>query len=408
MTRKILIAFVLIAASLASAASRTIQLPATPATAPAPVSIPFELVIRHIVLRVKVNNSAPLSFVLDTGDKVGLIDLGRARELGLNLHGELHVGGAGSTTLSGAFVKDAAWTLPGLEGFSQPIEAALPFGELSSRFGHDFDGIVGSDFIKKFVVEVDYRAGMIRLHDKNKFTYSGPGEAIPIQFNQQGHPIVEGEVTPIGGTPIKGKFVLDLGSGGCLALYSPFVAENHLLSSGLKTIKLIGAGGAGGRTTGQVGRVAELKIGTFKIANPITDFSEDKGGAFASFALAGNIGEQVASKFKLFLDYDHKRIIFEPTASFGESFNRAQTGFALKAEGKDFTTFRITEVLDNSPASEAGLKMDDVITRVDDRPAAELSITKLGEMFERPIAYGLTIRRGDQSLQVTITPRRLI
>jgi hypothetical protein len=406
MKRKILIALLLIAASLASAASRTFQTPAPPA--PAPVSIPFELVVRHIVLKVKVNNSAPLSFVFDTGDKVGLIDLERARGLGLNLQGQLHVGGAGSTTLSGAFVKDAVWTLSGLEGFSQPIQAALPFGELSSRFGHAFDGIVGSDFIKKFVVEVDYRAGVIRLHDKDKFTYAGPGEAIAIQFNQQGHPIIAGEVTPIGGAPIKGKFVLDLGSSGCLALYSPFVAENHLLNSDLKTIKLIGAGGAGGQTNGQVGRVAELKIGTFKIANPITIFSEDKGGAFASSALAGNIGQQVASKFKIFLDYDRKRIILEPTATFSEPFSRAQTGFALMAEGRDFRTFRITEVLDNSPASEAGLKKDDVITNVDDRPAAELSLTKLGEMFERPIAYKLTIRRADQSLQVTFTPRRLI
>jgi hypothetical protein len=403
MKRNLLIALLLIAAALTSAASRTIQIPAT-----APVSIPFELVTRHIVLKVKVNNSAPLSFVFDTGDTVGLIDLERARGLGLNLQGQVHVGGAGSTTLSGAFVKDAAWTLPGLDGFSQPIQAALPFADLSSRFGHAFDGIVGSDFIKKFVVEVDYRAGVIRLHDKDKFTYSGPGETIPIQFNQQGHPIVDGEVTPIGGAPLKGKFVLDLGAGGCLALYSPFVAEHHLPGSGLKTIKLIGAGGAGGQTNGQVGRVAELKIGTFKIANPITIFSEDKHGAFASSALAGNIGQQVASKFKVFLDYDHKRIILEPTATFGDPFNRAQTGFALLAEGQDFRTFRITEVLDDSPAAEAGLKKDDVITKVDDRPAAELSLTKLGELFERPVAYKLTIRRADQSLQVTFTPRRLI
>jgi PDZ domain/Aspartyl protease len=406
MKRKTLIGFLLIAASLATAASRTIQTPAT--TAPAPVSIPFELVVRHIVLRVKVNNSPPLSFVFDTGDKVGLIDLERARELGLNLQGQIHVGGAGSTTLTGALVKDATWTLPGLEGFSQPVQAALPFGELSLRFGHAFDGIVGSDFIKKFVVEVDYQAGVIRLHDKDKFIYSGPGEAIPIEFNQQGHPIIAGEVTPVGGSPIKGKFVLDLGSSGCLALYSPFATEHRLPGSDLKTIKLIGAGGAGGRTNGRVGRVAELKIGAFKIFNPITDFSEDKAGAFASSALAGNIGEQVASKFKVFLDYDHKRIILEPSATFGEPFNRAQTGFALMAEGQDFTIFRITEVLDNSPASEAGLKKDDVITRVDDRPAAELSLTRLGEMFERPMTHKLTIRRGDQSLQVTFTPRRLI
>lgn len=408
MNRKFLVAFLLIAASLASAVSRPIQSPSTRAASAPSVSIPFELINRHIVLKVSVKNSQPLSFVFDTGDKDGLIDLDRAKELGLNLQGQVHVGGAGSTTLTGALVKDATWTLPGLAGFSQPVMAALPFNDLAARFGHDFDGIVGSDFIKQFVVEVDYQATVIRLHDKYKFTYSGTGEVVPIQFNQQGHPIIETEVTPIGGAPLKGKFVLDLGSGGCLALYSPFVAEHRLLNSGLKTIKLIGATGAGGQTNGQVGRVAELKIGRFKISSPVTVFSEDKTGAFASSALAGNIGEQIASKFKIFLDYDHKRIILEPAVTFNEPFDRAGTGFAIITEGREFTTFRITEVIENSPASEAGLRKDDIIIKVDDRPPSELSLSKLGEMFERPITYNLTIRRGDQSLQVKLTPRKLV
>jgi hypothetical protein len=40
-----------------------------PAVTTAPQTIPFELVTRHIVLKVSINNSRPLSFVLDTGDK---------------------------------------------------------------------------------------------------------------------------------------------------------------------------------------------------------------------------------------------------------------------------------------------------------------------------------------------------
>ena len=38
-------------------------------TAPAtkPVSIPFEMVTRHIVVKVTVDKSRPLSFVFDTG-----------------------------------------------------------------------------------------------------------------------------------------------------------------------------------------------------------------------------------------------------------------------------------------------------------------------------------------------------
>lgn len=397
-------AFLLILA-VASATSRAQPVPKPAA---APVSIPFELVTRHVIVKVRINNSRPLSFVFDTGDKVGIVDLARAQELGLNLHGQVHVGGAGSGQLTGSLVQGANWTLPGLEGFSQPVTLALPFDRLAARFGHDFDGIIGSDFIKRFVVEIDYPARVIRLHDKDTFTYTGAGESIPIRLDSQGHPILEAEVTPIGSAPVKGKYVLDIGSGNSLALHSPFVAEHGLLDANLKTIRTIGAGGAGGQTLGRTGRVAELKIGKFKISNPTVFFSQDKAGAFANTALAGNIGQQIASKFRVFLDYAHERVILEPAASFADPFERAHSGMALSAEGKDFNIFRIMDVLEDSPASEVGLQKDDILVKVDEKPASELTITKLGEIFEKPAAYKITIKRGDQILQVTLKTRKLV
>src|SRR5262249_37332738 len=95
-----------------------------------PVIIPFDLVTRHIMVKIKVNNSRPLSFVLDTGDKVGVIDIDVAKELGLKLEGQVHVGGAGAETLPGSMVKEASWTLPGLDGFSQPVTLAIPLGRM--------------------------------------------------------------------------------------------------------------------------------------------------------------------------------------------------------------------------------------------------------------------------------------
>lgn len=408
MNRKTLLAFVVVVLALATAPSRAVQTTSKPAPANAAVSIPFELVARHIVLQVKINDSRPLSFVLDTGDKVAIIDLDRAKELGLKLQGQVRVGGAGSDVLTGSLVQDSTWTISELAGFSQPVAMAIPLGRLAAKFGHDFDGIIGSDFIKQFVVEVDYQARVIKLHDKDKFNYSGAGESIPIHLDRQGHPLIEAEVTPIGSAPIKGQFVLDIGSGAALALYSPFVADHRLLSPELKTIRAIGAGGAGGKTTGRIGRVTELKIGKFKIVSPFTLFSEDKAGAFASSALAGNIGQQIACKFRVFLDYNRERIILEPAASFGAPFNRAFGGLALTAEDANYTTFRITEVLENSPASEVGLQENDVIIKVDDQPASQLTLTKLSEMLERPVTYKLTIRRGDRTLQVALTPRKLV
>ena len=372
------------------------------------ITIPFELVNRHVILKVSVNNSRPLSFILDTGDRYSIIDLERARELGLTLQGEVRVGGAGAERLSGAQVKDATFTIQGFAGFSQPVMLALPIRGLAPRMGQDFDGIIGTEFIKRFVVELDYQARVIRLHDKERFAYAGSGETIPIQLNGAGHPILEAEVTPVGSAPVKGKFLLDIGSGGALILHSPFVSEHHLLDLNPKTIKSLGGAGAGGATIGRLGRVAELKIGSFRIKSPITMFSEDKAGALANTELIGNIGQQVMSKFKIFFDYGHDRIILEPNQTFDAPFDRAFSGLSLQAEGPDYRTFRIKEVLENSPGAEAGLRQEDIITAVDGKPATEFTLTKLIEMFERPTPYKLTVRRDKETLHVTLTPRRMV
>ena len=408
MKRRALLTLVVFGLLLSAKASRSNPIQSQGAVQSSAVTIPFELVNRHVVLKVLVDNSRPLSFVLDTGDQFAIINLERARELGLKLEGEIHMGGAGSAISTGAFVRDSRFTIPGFPGFSQPLNAALPIGRMASRFGQDFDGLIGSEFIKQFVLELDYQARVIRLHDKEKFTYSGPGESIPIKLNSAGHPIIEAQVAPIGSAPATGKFVIDIGSGGALVLYSPFVAGRNLLGPNLKTIKAIGVGGAGGEVNARIGRVTELKIGRFRINNPITLFAEDKAGAFADPGLLGNIGQQIVGKFRLFLDYGHNRIIFEPNDSFAESFDRAFGGLALVAEGKDYRTFRISDVLENSPGTEAGLQKDDIITAIDGKLAADFSLTKVLELFERPVAYKLTVQRGDQTLLLTLTPRKLV
>jgi Aspartyl protease/PDZ domain len=407
MKRKTLPAFLFLLVALVSASLCGAQT-AAPATSTGPVTIPFELVTRHIVVRVKINDSRPLSFVFDTGDKVGIVDTDVAKELGLKLDGQLRIGGAGADTLPGSYVKEATWTLPGLGGFSQPVSIAIPLSRMAARAGHDFDGIIGSDFIKQYVVEVDYQNRVLKLHDRDRFSYSGAGESIPIQLNQMGYPLLDGEVTPANGESIKGKFVLDLGSSGSLVLMSPIVTQHNLLSNGMKTIKAIGVGGAGGQSNGQIGRVRSLQVGKFTISNPITLFSEDKAGAMASNQLVGNIGQLIAGKFKVFLDYGHLRIILEPNSTFAQPMDRATAGVVLTTEGKDYGTVRVMDVLENSPAAQAGIQKDDILVSVDGKPAAELKATKIAELFEKPATYKLTIRRGEQTLQVPLTPKRMI
>jgi hypothetical protein len=377
------------------------------APASQPVTIPFDLVNRHMILKVSVNNSRPLSFVLDTGDQYAIIDLELAKKLGLKLGAGVRVGGAGSAMQSGAFVKDASFAISQLPGFSQAVSMALPIRVLAPRLGQDFDGIIGSDFIEQFVVEVDYLNSELKLHNKKTFSYTGSGEIVPIQL-RHGHPIIDATVLPSGNSAIKGKFILDLGAGLALAFYSPFVNSHQLLQGNIKTIRSLSGAGAGGETVGEIGRIAEISIGRFKINQPITLFSQDKAGAFADPTLSGNIGARIASKFRLFLDYGRYRIIFEPNRNFAQPFDQAQSGMSLIAEGSDYRSFRVRSLLENSPASEAGLQQDDIIESINGQSAKEFTLSHLNEMFEKPERYRLTVRRKEATLEKTITPRKMI
>jgi hypothetical protein len=371
-------------------------------------AIPFELVLKHIVVNIRVNNSRPLPFILDTGDKFAIVDLDLAKQLGLTLYGDVNAGGAGAAVIHGRLVQNSSFTIPGFNGFSQPITLAIPLKNLEAPLGHEVDGILGGDFIKEFVIRLDYGSRELRLYDKETFRYSGPGQSIPMELDANGHPIVEAEVTPQAGQPLKGKFVVDIGSGAALTLYSSFVAEHHLLGPSLKTIKALGAAGTGGQIQAHIGRVAELKIGEFRLAQPITMFSQDQAGAMATSQIQGNLGQQILNRFTLYLDYSHGRIIFEPNKNVGGPFARAFAGVALEGVGDDYRVLRVKDILEDSPATEAGLNKNDVITAVDGRSTSVFSLSQVAEMFERPGSYSLDVQRGDTKLRLTLRPRRLI
>ena len=376
--------------------------------APAPLAtIPFELATRHVMLKVTINNSRPLSFVLDTGANLAIVRMPVANELGLQLEGSVIAGGAGAGRQAGQRVKNARWSLVGLPGFSQPVAMALPFKRLPAGLGQDVDGIVGGEFIKEFVLELDYQAQRLMVHDRRSFSYRGKGESLPIQLNSNNHPVVNATVTPKGGKPVEVPFVLDIGSGGSVVLHSPFV-EAQGLPGEQKTVRAIGMAGAGGKSLGRIGRVTSLRIGSFTLKDVATTFSQDRVGAFADPSAAGNIGAQIVRRFRVFLDYGRKRLTLEPSPDYDEPFEGPTTGLAVRALGADYRTFTITEVLEDSPATEAGLQVDDVITAVDGVAAENLTLTQLLEKIAKPRTYRLTIRRGDRSIPVTLTSRRLI
>jgi hypothetical protein len=105
----------------------------------APVTIPFELNGRHILLKGKVNEK-PVTFVLDTGDQVAIVDLDVAQRLNLKLPVRSKLAGRDPVhqrALSLRCDLHVGWT----RRFFAAGEVGVGSGKtLSPRAGRDFEG----------------------------------------------------------------------------------------------------------------------------------------------------------------------------------------------------------------------------------------------------------------------------
>jgi hypothetical protein len=270
------------------------------------------------------------------------------------------------------------------------------------------DGILGYDFISRFVVAIDYVKQELRLYDADSFQYSGAGPSIPVAFFSN-HPHINTEVRLADGTTIPARMIVDVGSAGSLSLAKPFVDANHLRDRVGPTVRRRGGGGVGGATWSDIGRVAALRLGSLEIANPVTTLFGDSAGVFSTPGTwVGNIGGEILRRFTVFLDYKHNRMILEPHVGTSETFEADMSGIGFVMDDS-LHTLIVDTVVPESPASAAGLVPRDTITAIDGKPATASALRELRRRFKRDgERVPLTIRHGGEARTVVIVTRRLV
>src|SRR4051812_45077297 len=271
--------------------------------APRTVRVPFDSIDNAMAAEVRVNGSHRLRFLVDTGASATVIDVERAKALGLNLGTRTVTGqGGGEQAVAVVPLKVAELAL-GAETLKDATVYAIPLGDISRLAGVPIDGVLGFDFLSRYVVEIDYVGRALVLHDPAGFRYAGSGEVLPFTL-EHNHIQIEADLLRPGREPLRGKFTLDTGMSAALLLNTPFVTKHDLLTAELKARPLVPIGaGVGGDTRGVVGRVGGLRLGGVTLAEPVTLFARVTGGYFASDARAGNVGAGVLRRFRVIVDY---------------------------------------------------------------------------------------------------------
>jgi hypothetical protein len=369
------------------------------------LKIPFELSNNLVLVQARVNDSAPLWFILDTGASSTVIDSQLAKALGLKSSGRVvSTGGAGTATA--LTFKGNSLKLPNIEAVNLTI-SGLSIDFFSAPFGRKIGGVLGNDVLKKLVVEIDYAAQVINLYEPESYQYSGSGEVIPLTLEGD-LPFVRARVALAGRPVISGKFELDSGSTGAVMFNTPFVDRNRLLGSASKSSQTR-MGGVGGSAVVFSGRLMAISLGRFQLENSVARFSRARRGDDASARYDGLIGGEIFRRFKVVFDLARRRMILEPNAQFAEPYEVDMSGLDMATEGEDFSVVVVNEVEKDSPAAEAGIQEEDVITAIDGRPTKEFTITQIRNLFMLDgKEYLITLKRGAKELQTKLKLRRLI
>lgn len=194
--------------------------------------IPFESHEGLIWVQVSVPQSPrPLNFLLDSGAGVSVIHLGTARRLGLVLGERVKVGGVDSAA-------DGFWPqrLSARAGdVVLPSEyLAVDLGKLGQACACGVDGLLGLDFFRKRVVQIDYQTRTIRLLASSPAT--NDAEVVALKFRRQA---ILAPLRVNGGPPQWMR--LDTGCTAALhwvAGSAPGAASHNRVSVGLAEISL--------------------------------------------------------------------------------------------------------------------------------------------------------------------------
>ncbi|MGZ3672244.1 MAG: PDZ domain-containing protein, partial [Bdellovibrionota bacterium] len=171
-----------------------------------------------------------------------------------------------------------------------------------------------------------------------------------------------------------------------------------------RIINLITGEGVGGPIRADVLRLASFALGAMLFQDFPTRFP--LAADFSAEGYAGSIGDGLLKTHDVVFDYAHGQLILlSPSGLSYQGYDRSGLWLVTNEKG-----FRVSDVVPQSAAWNAGIRKDDVLVSVGGKNFSQWNLPALREFLASPDAKTVSVRasRGEQSLDFTMLPFPLI
>jgi len=220
--------------------------------------------------------------------------------------------------------------------------------------GIEVGGILGFDFLSRFVTKIDFANELLSFYDPEAFKYEGDGHVVDMHVREG----VFGVDATLDGTH-KGGWLFDLGAGRC-SLDELYARRNGYLDRA----GVLGLGhGAGNEFKLKHIRCDSLQFAGFTLYSPLVSFAyETRDTALVSDQI-GTLGNSLFRHFVLYCDYAHERLMIEKGDKFDYDWPEDNSG--LSVAFNDDKQVEVLFVSPGTPAERAGLAIGDIVRSID-------------------------------------------
>lgn len=245
-----------------------------------------------MILDTRIGDSEPLPFILDTGASPCVVDPVIADRLGISSSAATERRGGAGMFKSG--VTDLPVTL--VIGSNQLLCTETLVTDLSGvtqLVGVRPAGIVGGDFFRGRVVEIDYDRATIAIHDRSTYRRPEDGGIVPIHLKKNRSFLYANLSVPGGPQNVARELLIDTGSLDHVA--------DPLLKESKTPLKPITSTGLGSGFAGAAGIWNKVEIGSYTF--------DDVPGNVPSVPIVGN---GILARFNLVFDYEGGWLLLRP------------------------------------------------------------------------------------------------